>query len=91
MTPQTYADLAHENYTLLAALWRLAFDHVNIDDDYGGGERYTCTICGANDRSWGEAPAFKDAVHHIPGCALFGVDRTILAQLDAFDAMPEPV
>ncbi len=91
MTPQTYADLAHENYMLLAALWRLALDVDPIDSDYGGGERCRCMICGAELRSWDDDRVNKAAVRHAPGCALFGVDRTILAQLDAFDAMPEPV
>ena len=76
MTPQTYADLAHENYMLLAALWRLALRPM--------ARGYLCLECRAH------GPV-KHLVQHQPGCALFGVDRSILAQLDAFDAMPEPV
>ena len=76
LTHQTYADLAHENYMLLTALWR----HV-----WQRWPHYVrCLECDT-------AGAIPAAVKHAPGCALFGVDRTILAQLDAFDAMPEPV
>ena len=76
MTPQTYSDLAHENMLLLTALWQLAWHQ------WGG---WFCQICGAGHGD------DKLQVKHQPGCALFGVDRTILAQIDAFDAMPEPV
>lgn len=75
MSPATYTDLAHENYMLLTALWRLAW---NL---WGG---WHCQICG------GHADE-KLNVRHQPGCALFGQDPALLAQLDAFDAMPEVV
>lgn len=78
MTPQTYADLAHENMLLLTALWR------NVWWEGNHGRTFHCGECEAYGPD-------KAIVQHQPGCALFGVDRTILAQLDAFDAMPEPV
>lgn len=84
MTPQTYADLAHENMHLLAALWRLNWFWSTF---YNSGEwstEWTChgCLCHAEE---------KHLVRHAPGCALFGVDPALLAQMDAFDAMPEKV
>lgn len=63
---------------LLAALWR----HVWVRDIYSGAG--TCRECGA----FGEERA---TIRHQPGCALFGQDPALLAQMDAFDAMPEVV
>lgn len=76
-SPATYADLAHENLMLLVALWRLAWS------DDGTVEHY-CQICGA-------CGLEKPTIKHQAGCALFGRDRALLAQLDAFDTMPEKV
>lgn len=78
MTPQTYADLAHENMHLLAALWR------NIWNDHPSGQQHRCLECLASGPE-------KHLVKHQPGCALFGQDPALLAQMDAFDAVPEPV
>lgn len=75
MRPQTYADLAHENLHLIVTLWRLAWEHIVV---------WRCRICNA----YGDE---KHLVRHAPGCALFGQDPALLAQIDAFDAMPEPV
>lgn len=76
MTPQTYADLAHENLILVTALWRLAWRQ------WGG---WFCQVCGA---SHGDD---KLQVKHQPGCALFGQDPALLAQMDEWDRMPENV
>lgn len=78
MTPQTYAELAHENMLLLAALWRLAWT------TGPRGFEHFCLICDAYGPD-------KAAVKHQPGCALFGQDPALLAQMDAFDAMPEVI
>lgn len=75
MTPQTYADLAHENMHLLAALWRLAWEHIAV---------WRCRICNAHGDK-------KHLVKHQPGCALFGQEPALLAQMDEFDAMPESI
>ena len=63
-------------HKLLAALWR----HVMKP----GPRDYLCLECRAH------GPV-KHLVQHAPGCALFGLDPALLAQMDAFDAMPEAV
>lgn len=86
MTPATYAALAHDNYMLLTALWRNIWAKtLDLADNPKPARRYyRCQECGVK-------VVVKHEAKHQPGCALFGQDPALLAQLDAFDAMPEVI
>lgn len=73
MTTRTLTDTEHK---LLAALWR----HVIVYGTHS--EEWLCREC------WAHA-AVKHEIRHAPGCALFGLDPALLAQLDEFDKVGE--